>query len=141
MLLFNRLSFLFYFRFPLISIHLMLLFNEKNPYGWRVEFHFNTSNVTIQRYMCGSNPFLKVISIHLMLLFNLLVGLIFRPAWLISIHLMLLFNGESDEYDEKYTEISIHLMLLFNQATFNASFIVLCISIHLMLLFNEFLPY
>ena len=57
--------------FNLISIHLMLLFNEKGrKYLEDCYRNFNTSNVTIQPYRNTHSFKIFYISIHLMLLFN-----------------------------------------------------------------------
>ena len=76
-----------------ISIHLMLLFNVAVALMMVDRTNFNTSNVTIQlkRFYC---KFAHIhISIHLMLLFN--SGIFFPSRFFspISIHLMLLFNA------------------------------------------------
>ena len=75
-----------------ISIHLMLLFNRLYSRGTVADAHFNTSNVTIQRYYIIKLSLYFHISIHLMLLFNQSPKNLTVSGLNISIHLMLLFN-------------------------------------------------
>ena len=141
-----------------ISIHLMLLFNRLERYGFRQQFYFNTSNVTIQQqswqlmcirveYFNTSNVTIQrcaAISLTFLQYHFNTSNVTIQPYLLlyssiiifISIHLMLLFNRITKHTGLIKCTISIHLMLLFNQFISFVGNVSCSISIHLMLLFN-----
>ena len=72
MLLFNQIKHILRNRNKSISIHLMLLFNRYNLLLLPPLLDFNTSNVTIQPWRTRRTGDRSIISIHLMLLFNII---------------------------------------------------------------------
>ena len=96
-----------------ISIHLMLLFIDKDSLPFQKKEHFNTSHVTVYLSIFSMASSSDVISIHLMLLFIIHVKTKSIDKFRISIHLMLLFIVSFCYCRCSYLVISIHLMLLF----------------------------
>ena len=74
-----------------VSIHLMLLFIWFLRLLLFFDWCFNTSHVTLYRFIC----------------------IVFTASWSVSIHLMLLFIIQTSNYRIIKSQVSIHLMLLF----------------------------
>ena len=158
MLLFNLLPRPNCLYFHFISIHLMLLFNDIAALSDTISFHFNTSNVTIQRPATIPTSFILLHFNTSNVTIQLLNTIRLHSSFLISIHLMLLFNILIRlllfrvVYNFNTSNVTIQLFilgcLLIKDFHFNTSNVtiqremqeacyLLCyISIHLMLLFN-----
>ena len=115
MLLFNNRNSSFAVVFIAISIHLMLLFNCLACYFFAVNVcDFNTSNVTIQPKFQHHRKGLYLNFNTSNVTIQLSLSSPTMSFLYISIHLMLLFNFSRTGLKATERVISIHLMLLFN---------------------------